>query len=101
MLVETSLLLNSIKIPLLMLSTILQALASFLQRCLHLILANLMALPLKPRDHAKALIEKLNDDQVGALLIILESMAWPTERITSGEAKEIEQGLPKLRQAKA
>lgn len=37
---------------------------------------------------------------VGALLIILESMTWPTERITSEEAKEIEQGFAEIQAGK-
>lgn len=42
-----------------------------------------------PRECVKAFIDRLNDEQVGALWIILQSMAWPTEEITSKEAKEI------------
>lgn len=55
-----------------------------------------MALPCKPRDYAKALIERLNDDQVRALLVILESMAWPTEPVSPAEIKEIEAGFAEI-----
>jgi hypothetical protein len=55
-----------------------------------------VALPCEPRDYAKALIERLNDDQVQALLVILESMAWPTERVTPVEVKEIEAGFAEI-----
>ena len=42
----------------------------------------------EPRDYAKALMKWLNDAQVRTLLVILESMAWPTERVTPVEIKE-------------
>jgi hypothetical protein len=53
-------------------------------------------LPCEPRDYAKALIERLNGDEVRTLLVILESMAWPTERVTPVEIKEIEAGFAKI-----
>lgn len=49
-----------------------------------------------PREHVKALIDRLTDEQVQALWVILESMAWPTEGITPEEAAEIEEALAEI-----
>ncbi|HBT47723.1 MAG TPA: hypothetical protein DEA73_07610 [Peptococcaceae bacterium] len=59
-----------------------------------------MALPCEPRDYAKVLIDRLNDEQVQALLVILEFMAWPTERVTPEEAEEIEAGFAEIEAGK-
>lgn len=59
-----------------------------------------MALPCEPRDYAKVLIDRLTDEQVQALLVILESMAWPTERITPEETEEIEAGFAEIEAGK-
>lgn len=48
------------------------------------------------REHVKALIDRLTDEQVQALWVILESMAWPTEEITPEEAAEIEDALAEI-----
>lgn len=53
-----------------------------------------------PREHVKALIDWLTDEQVQALYVILESMAWPTERITPEEAAEIEEGFAEIEAGK-
>jgi predicted nucleic acid-binding protein len=42
-----------------------------------------------PREHVKALIDRLADEQVQALWIILESMVWPLEEISPEEAAEL------------
>lgn len=42
-----------------------------------------------PREHVKALIDRLTDEQVQALWIILESMAWPVEEISPEEVAEL------------
>lgn len=55
-----------------------------------------LALIYEPRQYAKALIDRLSDEQVQALLVILESMAWPAERIAPEEAKEIEAGFSEI-----
>ena len=38
------------------------------------------------REHVKALIDHLSDNQVQALWVILNSMAWQTEKISQEEA---------------
>jgi len=59
-----------------------------------------LALPYEPRDYVKTLIDRLSDEQVQALLVILESMAWPTEPITPEEAEEIEAGFAEIEAGK-
>lgn len=49
-----------------------------------------------PREQVKAVIDRLTDEQVQALWVILESMAWPTEEITPEEAAEIEEALAEI-----
>ncbi len=49
-----------------------------------------------PREFVKAMIDRLTDEQVQALWVILESMAWPVERITPEEAAEIEEALAEI-----
>ncbi|RPF49490.1 hypothetical protein EDD75_0306 [Thermodesulfitimonas autotrophica] len=48
------------------------------------------------REYVKALIDRLTDEQVDALRVIVESMAWPTERVTPEEAAEIEEALAEI-----
>lgn len=48
------------------------------------------------REHVKALIDQLNDEQVQALWVILNSMAWPTEKISAKEAVEIEESFTEI-----
>lgn len=49
------------------------------------------------RKHVKALIDRLTDEQVQALWVIVNSMAWPEVEITPEDAAEIEEGLADLR----
>jgi len=48
------------------------------------------------REHVKALIDRLTDEQVHALWVILNCMAWPTEKVTPEEAAEIEEGFAEI-----
>lgn len=48
------------------------------------------------REYVKALIDRLSDEQVQALWIILNSMAWPTEKVTPEEMAEIEEGFAEI-----
>jgi len=48
------------------------------------------------REYVKALIDRLTDEQVEALQVIVESMAWPTERVTTEEAAEIEEAFTEI-----
>jgi restriction endonuclease len=48
------------------------------------------------REHVKALIDRLNDEQVQALWVILNSMAWSTEKISPEEAAEIEESFAEI-----
>jgi len=48
------------------------------------------------REYVKALIDRLTDEQVEALRIIVESMAWPTEEITPEEAAEIDEAFAEI-----
>jgi hypothetical protein len=41
------------------------------------------------KEYVKALIDRLTDEQVQALWVILNSMAWPIEEITPEETAEI------------
>jgi len=59
-----------------------------------------LVLPCESRDYAKVLIDRLSDEQVQALLVILESMAWPIERIVPEEAEEIEAGFADIEAGK-
>jgi predicted transcriptional regulator len=45
------------------------------------------------REYVKALIDRLTDEQVEALQVIVESMAWPTEKVMPEEAAEIEEAF--------
>lgn len=53
-----------------------------------------------PRECIKALIDRLTDKQAEALRVILESMAWPKERITPEEAAELEEGKAEIQAGK-
>ncbi|MCR4419052.1 MAG: hypothetical protein QHH27_10485 [Clostridia bacterium] len=48
------------------------------------------------REYVKALIDRLTDDQVEALKIILEAMALPAESLEPGEAEEIDRGFAEI-----
>ena len=48
------------------------------------------------REHVKALIDHLSDNQVQALWVILNSMAWQTENISQEEAVEIEKSFTEI-----
>lgn len=48
------------------------------------------------REYVKALIDRLTEDQVEALRVILEAMAFPVESLAPGEAEEIEQGFAEI-----
>jgi len=52
------------------------------------------------REHVKALIDRLTDEQVQALWVILESIAWPTEEITPEEAAELEEARAEIKAGK-
>lgn len=52
------------------------------------------------REHVKALIDRLSDEQVQALWVILSSMAWPEEGISPEEAGEIEQARAQIEAGK-
>ncbi|MEW6727550.1 MAG: hypothetical protein AB1327_11445 [Bacillota bacterium] len=43
-----------------------------------------------------AAIDRLTDEQVQVLWILLESMVWPTEEITPEETAEIEEALAEI-----
>lgn len=53
-----------------------------------------------PRECIKALVDQLTDKQAEALWVILESMAWPKERITPEEAAELEEARAEIRAGK-
>ncbi|BAF58353.1 hypothetical protein PTH_0172 [Pelotomaculum thermopropionicum SI] len=44
------------------------------------------------KEIVKALIDRLNDVQVEALRVIIESMIWPEVKVTPEEAEAIAQG---------
>ncbi len=48
------------------------------------------------REHVKALIDRLSDEQVQALWVILNSIAWPTEKVSPEEAAEIEESFAEI-----
>jgi len=53
-----------------------------------------------PRECIKALVDRLTNEQAQALWVILESMAWPTEKITPEEAAELEEARAEIRAGK-
>jgi len=48
------------------------------------------------RKHIKALIDRLSDEQVQALWIILNSMTWPEVEISPEDEADIKEGLADL-----
>lgn len=48
------------------------------------------------REYVKALIDRLTDEQVEALRVIVESMVWPTEKVMLEEAAEIEEAFAEI-----
>jgi predicted transcriptional regulator len=48
------------------------------------------------REYVKALIDRLSDEQVQAIKVILESMALPEIEISPAEESEIKEGLTDL-----
>lgn len=53
-----------------------------------------------PRECVKALIDRLSDEQVQALWIILQSMAWTTEVLTPKEEAEIAEARNDIKDGK-
>jgi len=51
-------------------------------------------------EHIKALIDRLSDEEVKALWIILEAMTWPVEAISPEEAAELEAAEAEIRAGK-
>jgi len=49
------------------------------------------------KEIVKALIDRLNNEQVEALRVIIESMIWPEEDITPEEAEAIAQGEAEIK----
>ena len=52
------------------------------------------------RDQLKALVDRLTDEQVQALWVILSSMTWPEEEISPEEASEINQARAEIEAGK-
>lgn len=52
------------------------------------------------RGKVKSLIDHLNDEQVNALCVILQSQVWPVEEITQEEAIEIAEARAELEAGK-
>ncbi|MEW5953351.1 MAG: hypothetical protein AB1815_06320 [Bacillota bacterium] len=52
------------------------------------------------REYIKALIDRLSEEQVQALWVILNCMAWPTEEVSPEEAAEIEKSLAEIDEGK-
>lgn len=52
------------------------------------------------REQVKALIDRMTDEQVQALWIILNSMAWPEEEVSPVEAEEIGKGFKEIKEGK-
>lgn len=48
------------------------------------------------REYVKALIDRLSDEQVQAIRVVLESMALPEIEISPAEESEIKEGLADL-----
>ncbi|SFR11604.1 hypothetical protein [Desulfoscipio geothermicus] len=48
------------------------------------------------KEDVKALIDRLNQEQLQALWVILNSIAWPTEKISPEEAVEIEKSFNEI-----
>lgn len=49
------------------------------------------------REHVKALIDRLSDEQIQALWVILNSMAWPEVGISQEDEADIKEGLADLK----
>lgn len=52
------------------------------------------------REHIKALIDRLTDEQAQALWVVLNSMAWPEEKLSPDEIAEIEEARAEIRAGK-
>ncbi len=48
------------------------------------------------REYVKALVDRLNEEQVKALWVILNAMAWPEVEISPEDEADIEEGLADL-----
>lgn len=48
------------------------------------------------REYVKALVDQLNEEQVKALWVILNAMAWPEVEISPEDEADIEEGLADL-----
>lgn len=55
-----------------------------------------MAVQAVQKEHVKALIDRLSQEQLQALWVILNSMAWPEVEISPEEEKDIKEGLDEL-----
>ncbi len=48
------------------------------------------------REHVKALIDRLSDEQVKALWVLLNAVAWPEVEISPEDEADIKEGLADL-----
>ena len=55
---------------------------------------------LATRENVKALVDRLSNDQVFALWIILQPLAWPAEEISPEEALEIAEAKAEIEAGK-
>ncbi|MDD3880167.1 MAG: hypothetical protein PHP26_09290 [Syntrophomonas sp.] len=55
---------------------------------------------LATRENVKALVDRLSDDQVFALWIILQPLAWPAEEISPEDALEIAEAKAEIEAGK-
>jgi hypothetical protein len=53
------------------------------------------------REYVKALIDRLTDEQVEALRVIVESMVWPTEKSCWKKPRRLRKRLPRSTRARA
>lgn len=52
------------------------------------------------REHIKALVDRLTDEQAQALWVLLNSMTWPEEELTTEEIAEVEEARAEIRAGK-
>ena len=48
------------------------------------------------KEYAKALVDKLNKNQLQALITFLEAFVWPAEELTPDEASELEEARAEI-----
>ncbi|HBC93079.1 MAG TPA: hypothetical protein DCZ10_09335 [Pelotomaculum sp.] len=58
--------------------------------------SNDKSLGLATRENVKARVDRLSDEQVFALWIIIEPLGWPAEEISAEEALEIAQARAEI-----